>query len=69
MFVPTVETVIDEETFLTDTPLNLLKAGKFLQIPFMIGMNLDDGLVLSNRMWKYYYEYIHTSLENDLPNL
>ncbi|XP_004924200.2 juvenile hormone esterase [Bombyx mori] len=45
VFVPSVETVFDdEEPFLIDTPYNILKKKKFQSCPMIMGMNTVEGL-------------------------
>lgn len=45
-FKPVVEPPSDE-AFLTDTPANLFKDGKFQDVPWIVGVNQEDGLLRS----------------------
>lgn len=45
MFSPTIETLIDEHTFLSEEPAELIRSGKVNKIPLMIGYNSHEGLL------------------------
>lgn len=47
VFIPTVEkeTALNKNPFITDTPQNILKKGKFHPVPLMIGAMLNEGLL------------------------
>ncbi|XP_045470486.1 venom carboxylesterase-6-like isoform X2 [Harmonia axyridis] len=45
-FKPVVEPP-SKEAFLIDTPANLFKAGKFADVPWIVGVNKEDGLLRS----------------------
>ena len=47
MLVPTVEAIVDAETFLPDHPQKLMKAGKFTKVPLLLGGNAHEGLLSS----------------------
>lgn len=43
---PTLDTkAVSGEVFLPDTPINLINAGKFLKIPYIIGVNNEEGIL------------------------
>lgn len=44
VFVPSVETFIDDDPFLTDTPYNIIKNGDFQGVPMIIGLNTVEAL-------------------------
>ncbi|GLV38634.1 Juvenile hormone esterase [Carabus blaptoides fortunei] len=47
VFIPTVEkqTLLNKTPFLTDTPANIIKKGKFHPVPLMIGAVANEGLL------------------------
>jgi len=46
LFSPTVETVNDSSTFLTDHPRRLLKEGRVANpVPWVVGVNSEEGLI------------------------
>jgi carboxylesterase type B len=47
LFTPTIETVDDDEAFLTEDPLEVLKSGKINKVPIIAGVNSDEGLITS----------------------
>ena len=47
IFAPTAEAIDDEDTFLSDSPLNLVQQGKFRPIPWLTGVLADEGLIFS----------------------
>lgn len=47
LFVPSIETVKDGESFLTEEPLKLLNEGRFNHVPVLTGYNADEGLLHS----------------------
>jgi len=47
LFVPTIETIIDEDTFLAEDPLQILKSGKASVVPLIAGANSHEGLLTS----------------------
>ncbi|KAG4074888.1 hypothetical protein HA402_009313 [Bradysia odoriphaga] len=47
MFVPTIESPIDDQTFLSESPHILLKEGRFNKMPMMAGVNSEEGLLTS----------------------
>ena len=55
LFVPTVETVKDERTFLGEQPEEVLKSGDFNKVPFLTGVNSHEGLIASARKSILYY--------------
>ncbi|XP_064292021.1 uncharacterized protein LOC128669717 [Plodia interpunctella] len=44
-FVPCVERATIEEGFITDSPLNILKSGKFTKVPLLYGFANMEGLI------------------------
>ena len=44
---PCIETVKDEEAFITEHPLDIVSSGKALKIPLMMGALSDEGLFSS----------------------
>ena len=48
-FIPTIETVMHEDTFLPAHPLQMIKNGSLARIPWMAGVNSDEGLYLIAR--------------------
>jgi len=48
IYAPSVESVLDENTFLTDEPYSLMKNGGIVnKVPWLTGVNADDGLIYS----------------------
>jgi carboxylesterase type B len=47
LFTPTIETVDDDEAFLTEDPLEVLKSGNINKVPIIAGVNSDEGLITS----------------------
>lgn len=45
LFKPVIETVDDEDSFITQHPLDLVAKGKMLKVPFMTGVVADEGLL------------------------
>jgi len=43
-----MESIKDKDAFLIDEPRNIVKAGKLNNVPLMIGVNQDEGLLLSS---------------------
>lgn len=43
-YAPSVEAVVDKGTFLPDQPIELLKRGEFAKIPWMAGVDSEEGL-------------------------
>jgi hypothetical protein len=41
-YTPVIEQESDEERFLTESPMKTLLDGKFMNIPWMTGMNKDE---------------------------
>jgi len=48
IFTPTLEAVKDENAFLVDYPIDILKSGKFNSVPVIAGVNSDEGLLSSS---------------------
>ena len=46
---PTVEFVNDSLTFLPDTPKELVMAGKMTKVPWIVGVNANEGLLFGIR--------------------
>ena len=47
MFSPTVETVNDEQAFLAEHPLDIMRQGRAQRVPWMTGYNSHEGLLSS----------------------
>ena len=45
LFKPVIEAVEDEESFITQHPLDLVAKGQMLKIPFLTGVVADEGLL------------------------
>ena len=43
LWLPVVDKEMTENAFLEDTPLNLMKAGSFAKIPYMVGFMANEG--------------------------
>ncbi|CAL8105116.1 unnamed protein product [Orchesella dallaii] len=51
IYAPSIEAVLDENTFLTDEPLSLMKNGGIAShVPWLTGVNSEDGLIYSARI-------------------
>ncbi|ODN06566.1 Venom carboxylesterase-6 [Orchesella cincta] len=51
IYAPSVEAVLDENTFLSDEPLTLMKNGGIVNnVPWLTGVNAEDGLIYSARI-------------------
>ncbi|OXA59192.1 Esterase FE4 [Folsomia candida] len=50
-FVPSLETVKDEDAFITEEPLEIIKSGTFNKVPVMAGFCNDEGLLHSTVLW------------------
>jgi len=46
-FAPSIDMVKDDENFLPESPLDLLKKGKFARIPWLTGVDAEEGLPFS----------------------
>ncbi|CAG7822962.1 unnamed protein product [Allacma fusca] len=44
---PSIEATDDEEAFLVEHPLEILAQGKAQRVPWMAGVNADEGLLTS----------------------
>jgi hypothetical protein len=53
LYGPTVEAINDEKTFLGEEPINILKSGNFMRIPWIAGVNSADGVLFaaSKTIW------------------
>ena len=49
LFLPVVETIDDEEAFLTEHPTSILERGDYDQVPWMTGVNSAEGLFIAIR--------------------
>ncbi|CAG7822766.1 unnamed protein product [Allacma fusca] len=49
-YSPSVETIIDDDTFLHANPYRILKSGNFSRVPWLTGVNSEEGLVYSARI-------------------
>ncbi|VEN56833.1 unnamed protein product [Callosobruchus maculatus] len=60
----------NEGAFLTQHPLDILKAGAQNQVPMIMGYNSLEGLFFEmlGRMSKFEYNRLPMSLESDVPN-
>jgi carboxylesterase type B len=46
---PTLDTkAVSGDVFLPDTPMNLINAGKFLKIPYITGVNNEEGILATH---------------------
>lgn len=63
IFIPSIETVITEDTFFSEHPYELLKKGVSPNIPFMLGVNSGDGALRTGRFDRRP-EYIQIMDEN-----
>lgn len=50
LFVPSIEVDVGQEIFLSTDPWELIKAGKVADVPYLIGVNSDEGMFLRNAM-------------------
>ncbi|CAL8090398.1 unnamed protein product [Orchesella dallaii] len=50
VFTPTVEAVNDSSAFLIEDPLKSLEKGNFGKIPWIMGINADEGLLFSSAL-------------------
>ncbi|CAL8090401.1 unnamed protein product [Orchesella dallaii] len=48
LFVPTIETVHDKNTFLPEEPLESLLSGRVNKVPLIVGVNKEEGLLSSS---------------------
>lgn len=62
VFIPTVEkeTALNKNPFITDTPQNILKKGKFHPVPLMIGAMLNEGLLRAARKFIILHFFLIT---------
>jgi carboxylesterase type B len=45
---PTLDTkAVSDEVFLPDTPLNIINSGQFLKIPYVTGINNEEGILVT----------------------
>jgi carboxylesterase type B len=45
---PTLDTkAVIDEVFLPDTPLNIINSGRFLKIPYVTGINNEEGIMVT----------------------
>ncbi|CAL8090407.1 unnamed protein product [Orchesella dallaii] len=49
-YAPSIEAIQDETTFLPESPLEMLKKGKFAHIPWMTGVDREEGLPFANEI-------------------
>jgi carboxylesterase type B len=52
IFAPTLEAVVDENTFLSKHPHKILESGEQNDVPWMTGLNSDEGLLFTARIRK-----------------
>lgn len=52
-FVPCKEVFGTGSNFLTECPETLLKSGKFANVPYIIGMNDKEGLIMLKGKWLF----------------
>lgn len=45
--MPSIEVIKDEDAFLTEEPIELLRSGRYSKVPFLAGYNYDEGLLHS----------------------
>lgn len=51
VFKPSIEEIEDEEAFLTQDPLEIMKAGNISNpVPWIIGVNSEEGLAVATGM-------------------
>ena len=55
MFAPTVEEYFKDskDTFISDLPINILRRGDAHKIPWMAGVNSEEGLLYSGSRFNY----------------
>lgn len=46
-YAPSVEAVIDENTFLPEEPIKMLREGNFAHVPWLNGVDSEEGLPFS----------------------
>jgi carboxylesterase type B len=52
VFVPSVETIHGPQSFLVETPEQILKKGNFSKIPWLTGVNSEEGLIISSQIMR-----------------
>ena len=52
LFLPVVEKINDNQTFLAEHPKKLLKDGNFAKIPWLTGINSAEGLLVAVRKYQ-----------------
>ncbi|XP_069668717.1 esterase FE4-like isoform X2 [Periplaneta americana] len=68
IFLPTVETVAgDQETFLPAHPQELISAGKFQHVPFITGVNSQEGLIHLQGLTDSAIEKLDANFQRLLP--
>ena len=50
IFAPSIEAVVDQNTFLHKHPYEILKAGEQNDVPWITGLNSDEGLLFTASM-------------------
>lgn len=53
---PTLDTkAVSDEVFLPDTPLNIINSGQFLKIPYITGINNEEGILVTRTIQPFLW--------------